>query len=150
MLEILNPTGGHFWLALGLVLIILEAVGGAFVLLSLGVGAMITSIPAYLGLDHLGLLLGIFAVASLAAFAAARRIFHGREGDDAVKTNMMAMVGKEGIVTQPIRGTVRPGYAKVQGEEWRAICPSGKALETDAEVLVLGHEGVTLQVEPKE
>lgn len=150
MLEILNPTGGHFWLALGLVLIILEAVGGAFVLLSLGAGAMVTAIPAYFGLDHLGLLLGIFAVASLSAFATARWIFHGHESDDAVKTNMIAMVGREGIVTQPVRGTMGAGYAKIQGEEWRAICPSGGALETGAEVVVLGHEGVTLQVEPKE
>ena len=150
MLEILNPTSGHFWLALGLVLIILEAVGGAFVLLSLGVGAMVTAIPAYIGLDHIGFLLGIFAAASLVAFATARRIFQGLEREDAVKTNMMALVGREGVVTQPVRGTAGPGYAKVQGQEWRSICPSGAALETGTEVLVLGHEGVTLQVEPKE
>ena len=150
MLEILNPTTGHFWLALGLILVILEAVGGAFVLLSLGIGAGITAIPAYLGLDHLGLLLGIFAVASLAVFAAARRVFHGREGDDAVKTNMNAMVGREGVVTQPVRGTMGASYAKVQGQEWRAVCPSGAALEVGDEIVVLSHEGVTLQVEPKE
>jgi membrane protein implicated in regulation of membrane protease activity len=147
MLELIDPTYGHFWLALGLVLVILEALGGAYVLLSLGVGAMITSVPAYLGLRHLGILLGVFAAASLLAFFAARRVFHGRDG--AVETNMEAMVGMEGVVTQPIRGTLGAGYAKVQGEDWRAICPSGGSLDAGATIVVKGHTGVTLNVEQK-
>ncbi len=149
MLEIIDPTYGHFWLALGLVLVILEALGGAYVLLSLGTGAMITSIPAYIGLQHVGVLLGIFALASLLSFFTARRIFHGRDGAGSVGTNMDALVGMQGVVTQPIRGTIGPGYAKVQGEEWRAICPTGGDLEAGTTVIVQGHVGVTLNVERK-
>jgi len=150
MLELIDPTYGHFWAALGLILVILEALGGAYVLLSLGAGAMITSIPAYIGLRHIGALLGVFAIASLLAFLTARRVFHGRVGSgDAVDTNMGAFLGKEGVVTQPIRGTLGAGYAKVQGEEWRAVCPSGDTLEVGDTVLVQGHQGVTLNVESK-
>ncbi len=149
MLELIDPTYGHFWLALGLVLVILEAVGGAYVLLSLGAGAMLTSIPAYAGLNHVGILLGVFAAASLLAFFTARRVFHGRGGDGAVETNMEAMVGMEGIVTQPIRGTLGAGYAKVQGEDWRAVCPSGGELDAGITIVVQGHVGVTLNVERK-
>ena len=151
MLELFDPTYGHFWLALGLVLVILEAIGGAYVLLSLGVGGILTSIPAYAGLGHLGVLLGVFAVASLLAFFTARRVFHhlGQSGQE-VETNMGSLVGREAVVTQAISGALGAGYAKVQGEEWRAICPSGGEASVGSTVIVQGHEGVTLQVEPKE
>ena len=149
MAELINPSNGHFWLALGLVLVILEAVGSAYVLLSLGIGAMLTSIPAYLGLDHIGVLLGTFAVASLVAFLTTRRAVHGLP-NNGVETNMDALVGKEAVITQAVRGTISPGYAKVQGEEWRAICPSGGDLEAGVTVVILGHKGVTLNIEAKE
>jgi len=151
MMELLDPTFGHFWLALGLVLVILEALGGAYVLLSLGAGAVITSLPAYLWIDHVGILLGFFAAASLLAFFTARQVFHRTcVYVDAVETNMVALVGREGVVTRPISGTLDAGYAKVQGEEWRAVCPSGGELGVGAAIKVLGHEGVTLRVEAKE
>ena len=59
-------------------------------------------------------------------------------------------MGLEGVVTQPISGTLGAGYAKIRGEDWRAICPSGCDIDAGATVVVQGHEGVTLQVEPKE
>jgi membrane protein implicated in regulation of membrane protease activity len=62
-------------------------------------------------------------------------------------SNVDALVGLEGLVTQRVAGH-QPGMIKVKDETWRAVPAPGVAgpFEPGSLVTVTGVDGVTLQV----
>ncbi|MFH1533107.1 MAG: NfeD family protein [Pseudomonadota bacterium] len=149
MLELLNPTCGHFWLSLGLVLAILEMVLPGFVFLSLGLGALLPAVLAYLGLDSLVWLLSAYAGFSVITLFSIRtilgqRVFGTKKHQE---TNVMGLIGTHGLVTSRIGNIHEPGYVKLQGEDWRAVS-KGACIETGVCVEVKSISGATVTVEP--
>lgn len=148
--QLLNVEYGYFWLSLGVVLVILETLGAAFALASLGVGAIITGIVAFMGVLSFTWLLALFAVVSLSAFGLTRPLLNRitAKGNH-VKTNVDALVGRVGVVSQAINGKTSPGYVKVSGDEWRALSLSGEPITQGAEVEIRKMEGATVFVVPQ-
>lgn len=57
-------------------------------------------------------------------------------------------IGQTSVALSPI-AAISPGVILVEGEEWGAICRSGR-IETGAEVRIIGVDGVRLVVEVRE
>lgn len=150
LLDILRPTEGPFWLALGFVLAIFELLDGSFVLLSLGLGVLLTSVFAFLGIDSLAVLVGLCAVCQLTVFALIRPMALRLMHRESRPTNVDALAGKRGMVVRAIGSSVEAGYVKVAGEEWRAISANDQSLAEGLRVVVQGVSGATLSVLPEE
>ena len=65
-----------------------------------------------------------------------------------IDTNIMAVVGKKGIVLNKI-SPYKPGLVKVKGEDWTAVSKTYEAIEAGCEVEVVAVEGVKLVVVKK-
>ncbi|MBM4353193.1 MAG: NfeD family protein [Deltaproteobacteria bacterium] len=147
--QLLDYEFGYFWVLAGMVLIILESLGAALALASIGVGALITAVFAFLGLLSLSGLLVVFVVASLAMFGISRPLAHRLTGEgNKVKTNTEAMLDRTGLVIRPIGGKTQPGYVKLSGDEWRAFPVADMAIPAGVQVVIRKVEGNTLTVEP--
>lgn len=136
----------HLWLVGSIILFILEILTpGGFILACLGAASLITSFVALLGVGIIGQVT-TFAVSSLALFFGVRPIFLKLflAGDQSRKTNVEALVGRVGIVTQPIDPDSDTGRVKVNGEDWRGISADGIYIPAGTKVLVVGWEGVKL------
>jgi|SRR5262245_9439074 len=83
----------------------------------------------------------------LAYITIGRRWVRDRIRVHKVATNVDALVGLQGVVTQRVALHV-PGQVKVKDETWRAVPASGipGPFEPGSVVTVAGVEGVTLQV----
>lgn len=120
--NLLSPVQGEFWLAIGIMLAILEVIDGNFVLFSLGLGAALTSLVAFAGVDSLPALLGACIVFEIAVVMLVRPVMlRAGAGDEEVLTNVDALIGKTAVVETEIGGEDQPGYVKIQGESWRAL-----------------------------
>ena len=64
-----------------------------------------------------------------------------------VRTNVDALAGKTGVVTERIAPGVRPGRVLVEGENWRGASVDGVVLEPGTRVMVVQVDGTTLMVE---
>ncbi len=94
----------------------------------------------------------VFTVSIVVAFVAIRpfvmRLFH-RPGSEE-KTNVDALVGCEGIVSEDIAPKENRGRVVVRGDDWRAVCLGDRALEKGSRVKVVRVDGTKLFVEPQE
>jgi membrane protein implicated in regulation of membrane protease activity len=139
----------HVWLIAGIVLCIMElATPGAFFLLSLGVGALLASAGAFVGAG-LTVQIVLFCVGTIAAFVGARAAIHREsKAGPKVLTNVDALAGKPGLVTEAIPGGLGKGRVKIEGEEWPAVMADSGALGAGAHVVVEKVDGNTLVVRP--
>jgi len=146
----LSMEGGYFWVLLGLVLVILESFGAALALASLGVGAILTGLVAFCGLLNLYGLLVVFAVVSLILFAVSRPLANKLTASNgSTETNVRGLIGRTALVVRDVAGPHRPGYVKVDGDEWRAVSVGDVALGTGATVYITDVQGATLSVDTK-
>ncbi len=135
------------WLVIAFFLAILELFLPGLTLICLSIGAFAGAAGAYGG-TSLSVQLFAFIVASLIAFArigpSLSSLFSSSESPE---SNVHALIGKEALVSQKIRGTTERGWVKVQGEDWPAMTTPGDTLVEGNEVMVKGIEGNTLIVE---
>jgi membrane protein implicated in regulation of membrane protease activity len=137
----------HLWTIAGVILFILEIFVPGFVVACLGVGCLVTAIPAALDLS-LEIQVLVFAAGSLAAFFAARPIMirSMRAGANDLKSNTDALAGKPGRVVEAIDPDTDAGRVKVGGEDWRAAAEDGQAIEKGTNIQVVRVEGATVIV----
>lgn len=135
------------WLIIGIIAVIIEIFDPAFFFLALGVGAIVTSLLSLTPLirDSLFGQLIIFAVLSFATFLLMKKLGKKVLADSGEETNVYALKGKTGVVTQKIYSQAR-GRVKIGGEEWSAVCEDDSELEVDSRVVVLGIDGNKLIV----
>lgn len=91
----------------------------------------------------------IFLVVSLILLLATRPYAKKRLDFKKQKTNLDAIVGKEAVVTEEIKG-LEPGAVKIEGKVWTAKCSSESTLSPGETVIVKEIKGVTLLVEREE
>ena len=130
ILDLLDVTNGYFWVVLGLVLVILEALGAGL---------------AFVGDYSFTTLLVVMGLSSIVVFALSRPLaarLHGK----ATHTNVDALVGKIGVITRTVGGANHPGNVKVMGEVWRCLGGNGEAFDVDTCVTIERVEGNTLYV----
>lgn len=135
------------WLIIGIVCVIIEIFDPAFFFLALGVGAIVTSLLSLTPLVRDSLIgqLLFFAVLSFVTFLLMRKLGKKVLSDSGEETNVYALKGKTGLVTQKIPSKGR-GRVKIGGEEWSAICEDESEIEVGSHIVVLGVEGNKLIV----
>jgi membrane protein implicated in regulation of membrane protease activity len=142
-------TSWHIWLIGAIILCLFEILIPAFVLVSLGVGCLLASLGALL---HLGIELQIaaFIAGTLGFFAAVRPFFtrYCYKASPGIKTNVEALPGKIGRVTEVINAGLNSGRVIVGGEDWKAVTLDGSIIEKNSKVEVIGVEGSKLYVRP--
>ena len=137
----------HIWAIVAIVLFIGEVFTPGFVLASFGIGALFSSVAAGLGLEIKGQVAG-FISGTLVAFFGVRPLFtrYGYKGSSGVKTNVEALMGKTGRVSETIDDARNSGRVLVGGDDWKAVSLDGSVIEKDTRVEVVRVEGVKVIV----
>jgi membrane protein implicated in regulation of membrane protease activity len=140
---------GYIWLALGIIFLIAEiATPGGFVLACFGIGCFVTGFFAFVGFSFSVQIL-IFSIASLALFFSIRRLFPKLfpQSANQIKTNVDALTGKIGVVSEMIDPTTGKGRVVVGGEDWKGVSVNDTVIESGKKVRVIRVEGTKVIVE---
>ncbi len=136
------------WLVAALLLSVAEMVAPGFWLLSVAAGCLVAGVVS---LVAPGVLVPVvsFAAGALLSLVGVRPFLltylHPRSS--AIKTNVDALAGKVGIVSERIDPGTGKGRVLVEGEDWRAASLMDTALEPGTRVMVVRVEGATLYVD---
>lgn len=138
----------HWWAGAAIVLFILEIFVPGFFLMCLGIGCVGASVAAGLGLG-VALQLAAFSIFSLIAFFTIRPVLMKRMWNAPdVKTNVDALIGQRGRVTQDFDPGLRLGRVSAAGDDWRAECLTDRVLRVGDLVEVVRVDSNTLIVKP--
>ncbi|HEY8641127.1 MAG TPA: NfeD family protein [Candidatus Dormibacteraeota bacterium] len=139
-----------FWAVAALAFAVGEVVTLGFFALFLCLAAVGSAVAAGLGADLLvqGI---VFAALSLGGVLLARPpllrwVHYRRRGTGATLSGAEEMIGRTGLVTDPIKGPHQGGHVKIMGERWPAITADGSPVKEGAEVRVVEIRNSTLVV----
>ena len=138
----------HLWALAGLLLWIVEIFTPGFVLGLIGTACLLTvpfaaaGAPLWLQLAAFGL---ATAVLALAVRPLVLRLLHRRGAQTA--TNVDALIGRAGQVTEGIDRDRGTGRVRIGGESWSASAGAGPPLEAGRKVVVRRVEGNKVIVE---
>lgn len=136
----------HWWAALAIALFIFEIFVPGFFLLCLGIGCVGASVTDALG-GGPAMQLAAFSLFSLVAIFTIRPLLMKRMWNAPdVKTNMDALIGQRGRVTQDFEPGLRLGRVSAAGDDWRAESISDKQLHMGDLIEVVRVESNTLIV----
>lgn len=136
----------YLWLLAALVLGILEFFVSGFFVMAFAVGCLAAALTAAAGLA-LQLQLLAFGAGTLAAFALARPfLLRVLAPAGSTPTNVQALLGRRGVVSQPIDTRSQDGRVVVDGEDWRAVSREADTLPPGTAVRVVAVEGTRLVV----
>jgi membrane protein implicated in regulation of membrane protease activity len=132
------------WLVAGFALIVAEVLSGGFVLIMLGVGALVAAGIAALG-GSIWLEVGVFAGTSVALTTLARPVLMRQLHSAHVPTNVDALLGDKAIVVSTV--DAHGGKIKLRGELWSARAyDETEVLEPGQRVTVMTISGATAVV----
>jgi membrane protein implicated in regulation of membrane protease activity len=132
------------WLVAGFLLIAAEVLTGGFVLIMLGVGALVAAGFAGLGAS-IWLEVAAFAAVSMALTTLARPVLKRRLHSAHVRTNAEALVGDKAIVVSTV--DAHGGKVKLRGELWSARAfDETEVLKPGQAVTVMNISGATAVV----
>ncbi len=137
----------HLWVILALGLVVAEMFNGDFWLLCLGLGALAAAVVS---LVVPGIVPGIlvFSAGSLLSLLAVRpallRRFHT---GPRLRTNVEALLGRTGVVTEAIEPGTGRGRVLIEGEDWRGMALDERALPAGTRVSVVQVDGTILVVD---
>ncbi|TFH02308.1 MAG: NfeD family protein [Calditrichales bacterium] len=133
----------YYWLAAGIILIIIEIFTPGFVLASFGIGCLLAAIAAGLGLSVYFQIIA-FCVGTIVVFFGIRPLYkkHLLPEADREPTNIEALRGQKARVIETIDPDKDSGRVKIGGEDWRAVCPDHLILPVGELVEVVRIEGV--------
>lgn len=138
----------HWWAGVALILLIAEIFVPGFFLLCLGIGCAGASIAAAVGLGSAVQLITFSTLALLAFFTIRPLLMKRFWKDNGVKTNVDALVGQRGKVSQDFDPGLRLGRVAVGGDDWRAESVNDKQLRIGDLVEVVRVESNTVIVRP--
>lgn len=136
------------WLAIAVVLGILEAATVTLVSIWFAVGAVAAMIPAYFGAPIWAQILAFLLVSAL-CFAYTRPFFKKVVKVKKQPTNVDGIIGQEGIVTEEIENLKCCGKVFISGLTWSARSEGNHTIPQGAVVIARKIEGATLIVEEK-
>lgn len=135
------------WLAIAILCLILEITSGDFYVTCFAIGAVVTVVPAAIGLP-LWLQIFVWAVASVLSICFIRpyllRRIHPKERQR--KSNADALLGRTGRVTDAIAKDGY-GYVQIDGDSWRSHTTDGSPVAAGTTVKVLARDSIILTVE---
>jgi membrane protein implicated in regulation of membrane protease activity len=145
----MNIHIGYMWLGLGIIFLIAEiATPGGFVLACLGISFLITGFCSFMGFSF-SIQVLIFSISSLASFFSIRRYFPRffPQSANRIKTNVDALIGKIGIVSEMIDPKAGKGRITVGGEDWKGVSVNDTNIESGKRVRIIRVDGAKLIVE---
>ena len=140
-------TWSHFWIILGVVLIVIEIVTVGFWALPLGLAALCTAMIAALGAEFY-VQLGMFFLFS-AIFVFSMQWFYRkyiRKSGKNIKTNISRMLGQKAMVVKAIKGEMERGEVKIGGETWSAVANDDVEFKVGDTVVVARVDGAKVLV----
>lgn len=136
------------WIAVALVLILLQIISLDLVLLMFAGGALAAALTSTLT-DNIFIQVAVFGITSTALLMTLRPwlLKYLRQRTKLVETNWQAIIGKPAVVVSDVSPLA--GRVKLQGEVWSARTESGElTLPTGTKVTVLRIDGATAVVAP--
>ena len=147
MLETFANYAWQIWATIAVICLILELGSGDLFLLSFAISAAVTAILAFLGAGIYVQLL-VFAVVSILTLLLVRpsllKLLH--KGEDKRDSNVDALVGKTGIVTEDIPED-NFGRVSLGGDDWKAKTVDGKRVKRGEKVKFVSRESLVITVE---
>ena len=140
----MNPMS-TVWLALMIVFLIGEGATAAVTTIWFAAGALAAMIASFLG-AQVWLQCVIFGVVSVVLLLALRPFIKKYITPKQTPTNIDAVIGKEGLVTQRIDNIAGTGKVKLGGMEWSARSTSSEPVEEGTLIKVDRIEGVKVFV----
>ena len=138
----------HVWLIVALVFFILEIFTTGIAVICFSFGAIVSCIAALLGANLTWQVI-VFAIVTLLSFIFIRpmliKLFY-KKGKNEVKTNMEALIGRKGIVSEAIDPVTGSGRVKVDGDDWKAVSVDDQPIELGARVEILKLDSVIVTV----
>jgi membrane protein implicated in regulation of membrane protease activity len=118
------------WLIIAAIFIAIEVFTSGFFLLWFGVGALVASVMALLGVGSFTLQVIVFLIVSVGLVIASRTIlekFFTRQLDsNRLRSGVEAMIGQVGTVVESSRGALNEGAVRVYGSVWTAFPTEGE------------------------
>ena len=135
------------WLALAVIFLIIEAITVGLATIWFAAGAFAAFVLSLLNVPVLAQVV-IFLAVSCCLLVFTRKIFVEKLRTGSESTNVDALIGETGIVTEEIR-PLTVGQVKINGQVWSALGKDDETIEKDRLVKVIAIEGVKLMVIPK-
>lgn len=145
----MNLDIGYIWLGLGIIFLIAEiATPGGFVLACFGISCFVTGFFSFVGFSF-SIQILIFSISSLVLFFSIRRLFPKifPQSANRIQTNVDALIGKIGVVSEMIDPTTGKGRVVVGGEDWKGVSVNDTVIESGNNVRVIKVDGTKLIVQ---
>lgn len=137
----------QYWLIAAIVLVIVEICTAGFGSICFAVGAGFSALVAGLGGSFVWQII-VFAAVSLLTFIFLRpmaiRWLDSKSKD--VKTNVDALIGRKGIVSERIDATQHTGRVAVDGDDWKAVSLDNDVIDKGASVEIVNRDSLILTV----
>lgn len=134
------------WFALAVIFAIIELIAVGFFMIWFGVGALAAMLVSLL-IDSLAIQFLVFIAVSVLLLFMTRKLASKVTEGTTIPTNVDAVIGKIGKVTEAIPALENPGMVKIAGEIWSAVSADLQPIEEGARVQVLQVKGVRLVVQ---
>jgi len=134
------------WLLLAIIAAIAEIVSPLFGYFFVTAAALVAALAASLHLS-VSIQIGLFAATLVLALLLLRPRLLAKLAAKGVPSRTEALIGKVGLITEPIDPVVGTGRITVAGEDWAA--QSDKPLPAGTPVRVRAADGLVLQVSPE-
>lgn len=135
----------HWWVIASLLLFILEIFTPAFLAASVGIGCLLAAACA--GMDWgMEIQLLAFSVGTAASMFGVRPFMKRYGGGPGIPTNVDALAGKVGRVSERIDPKANTGRVIVEGDDWRAVTENDATIEAGTRVEVIRVDSTILTV----
>lgn len=137
----------YIWLIIAILLVILELFTAGFGVICFAIGALFSALASFLGAGFVWELI-VFVVVSVLSFVFLRpvvlRLLEKKSKD--VKTNVDALIGKVGIVSETIDTDKNTGRVAVDGDDWKAVSVDGSIINKGEKVEILSRDSLIVTV----
>ena len=148
MIDYLTTNFWLLWTLVCVVALILEVSSGTFYLMCFAIGAVGAVVVSLMGTPLWLQVLVFSAISAVSVFCVRPllvKCLHPVEKERL--SNASALVGRQGVVIEPISAE-RPGYVRVDGDEWRAVTADGTMIERGVNVRIIAMNSIVVTVEP--
>jgi membrane protein implicated in regulation of membrane protease activity len=138
----------HYWLVASILFFIFEMVVPSFVVFNFGIGSLFGCLAATTNLS-LEWQLAFFSLATISSFFLIRPAVKkwAYKRSQKIKTNIEAIIGRVGIVSETIDPLAGKGRVKLDGDDWMARTESSVVIPVDTRVTITGIDSIVLTVE---
>lgn len=146
----MNLEVWHIWVIIALIFGIIEIFTPSFIAFSIAIGCLLSALGAYFEVSFKIQLL-LFSMGTAISFFGVRpfmlKFAHKKSNE--VKTNVDALIGKIGRVTETVNNALNTGRAIVDGDDWRVLTDDDSTIEVGENIEVLKVDGTHLIVRNK-